>query len=217
MQGHHSADSKTLLYLQRELNLSVPAVKDYHVSRNHVFLLASKDLTASHVISRMLSGFKKTFPPREVKSRERNLCLVLRSLTCLLSDILKLSPDKHLTQKMYFLLAFTLVKRISELHGLSFCVQYSQDWKSCTFSSILNFMAKTQNTSVHDPRFEEFMIPSLDGLMDVDRNILLLCPIRSLKKDLSWVEQCCLDVSNLLISASKRKKGVSQDTIWLWI
>ena len=33
---------------------------------------------------------------------------------------------------------------------------------SCTFSFLPDFVAKTQNPSVPDPQFDEFMVPSLD-------------------------------------------------------
>ena len=53
-------------------------------------------------------------------------------------------------------------KRVSDLHGLSFRVRYSCGWRSCTFSFLPDFVAKTQNPSIPDSRFEEFCIPSLE-------------------------------------------------------
>ena len=66
---------------------------------------------------------------------------------------------------MCFLLPLTSTKRVSKLHGLSLPVRHSLGWKSCTLSYIHDFMAKTQNLTVHDPRFEEFMIPSFDDFV----------------------------------------------------
>ena len=75
-------------------------------------------------------------------------------------------------------------------HGL--CVQYSWGWKSCMFSYIFDFAAKTQNPLIHDPRFEQFTIPSLDDFVDSDSGELLLCPIKILRKYLSWTSNTVL-------------------------
>ena len=80
---------------------------------------------------------------------------------------------------MCILLALTLANRVSGLHGISFYVQHSQEWNSCTFSFVPDFVAKTQNSLIHDPRFEVFTILSLDNFMDGDRDEFLLCPIRA--------------------------------------
>ena len=87
-----------------------------------------------------------------------------------------------------------------------------------TRSLSFDFVAKAHNPSVHDPRFEEFTIPSLDNLiMDGDRDKLLLFLIRAFRKCLSRVEQYRPGMSNLYISASKREKRASQNNILFWI
>ena len=57
------------------------------------------------------------------------------------------------------------------------------------FSFASDFVAKTQNLSIHEPWFEEFTIPCLDDFMDVDRDEMLLCSIRAFRKYLSSMEQ----------------------------
>ena len=47
--------------------------------------------------------------------------------------------------------------------------------RSCTFLFLQDFVAKTQNLSVYDSRFEEFMMPSLSDFVDGDREEMLLC------------------------------------------
>ena len=74
---------------------------------------------------------------------------------------------------------------------------------------VSDFVAKTQNPSVHAPRFKQFMIPSLDDFVDVDRDKLMLCPIRILRKSQSRTEQYCLEISNLFAPTTKRKKRAS--------
>ena len=65
---------------------------------------------------------------------------------------------------------------VSELHGLSFGVRRSRRWKSCTFSVLPDFVAKTQDLSVPDSFFEEFSVPLLDDFVGDDRIELLMCP-----------------------------------------
>ena len=70
-------------------------------------------------------------------------------------------------------------------------------------------MAKTQNPSIHDPMFEEFTIPSLYDIEDGDRDKVLLCPIRTFRKYLSWTEQYRHEISSLFVSVTKKMKLVS--------
>ena len=154
-----------------------------------MFSLAGMDLVANKIISQLFNAFKKTCPSREVKPPEWDLCMVLKILTCPPCELLKLSSDKHLTLKACFLLDFILAKRVSELLGLSSLVWHSRNLKSCKFSFVLGFV-RPQDPSIHDPRFEEFVIPSLEGFIDDDVDELLLCPVRALRKYLLHVEQC---------------------------
>ena len=62
---------------------------------------------------------------------------------------------------------------------------------------------------IYYPRFEEFMIPSLDGFVDGDRDELLLCSISALRKYMSRTEQYCPGISNLFISMTEKKRQVS--------
>ena len=52
-----------------------------------------------------------------------------------------------------------------------------------------DFVAKTQNPSVHDPRFEVFTTLIINDFMNSDRDDLLLCPIRALRKYFLQMEQ----------------------------
>ena len=71
----------------------------------------------------------------------------------------------------------------------SMFVWHSLGWKSCTFSFVPDYVAKTQNPSILDPRFEELMTPFLGSFVDGARDKLLLRNIRVLKKYLSRTEQ----------------------------
>ena len=118
MQGHFPADSRVLSVSAWELNLTVSAIKRYRSSLKHVFALSGTDLASSRVISRMISSFKKSCPPKEIKPLERNLSQILRSLTYPPYEPMKLSSVKHQTWKSCFLFALASAIRGSELHGL---------------------------------------------------------------------------------------------------
>ena len=100
-----------------------------------------------------------------------------------------------------------------KFHDLSFRVWYLRGWKSCTFSFVTVFVAKTQNPSNYDPRLEEFTIPSSDDFVADDKDELLVCPIRARRKYLSHIEQYHPELSNLFFSATKRKKWRSRNTV----
>ena len=87
----------------------------------------------------------------------------------------------------------------------------------CTFGYVPGFMAKTQSPLVHNPRFEEFTVPSSMNFVDGDRDEMLLCPKRVLKKYLGGMEQYCPACANLFISVTKKKKWVSPNTILFWM
>ena len=175
--------------------LSVPAVKGYWAALNHVFSLTGMDLAASSDVSCMFQNFKRSCPPREIRPLDWNLSLVLRCLSRPPFEPLKLTSDNHLTWQMSFLLARALPKRVSELHGLSFQVCLSCSWRSCTFSFLPDFMAKTQNPYIPDSHFEDF----IGG----DQDELLLCPIRARHKYLTQTEQYWPGIEGLLISTGR--------------
>ena len=57
------------------------------------------------------------------------------------------------------------------------------------------------------------MIPSLADFADGDRDEMLFCPIRAIKRYLKRMEQFRLKCSDLFVSIPKRKKWVSQNTV----
>ena len=110
------------LYLHKGLKLAVSVIKRYRAGLNHVFTLAKiLPLTG---IGKMFSSSEKSCPPREIKLPEWNLSLVLRSLTHPPYEPLKLSSDRHLTWKTFYLLAIVLASWVSEVHDLSYRVRH---------------------------------------------------------------------------------------------
>ena len=103
------------------------------------------------------------------------------------------------------------------MHGLSFCVRHLHGWRSCTFSFLPDFVAKTQNPSVPVSSFEEFSVLSLDDFIGGDRDKLLLCPIIALPKYLTRTEQYRLGIEGLFVLTGRCKNWVSRNTISFWL
>lgn len=110
-----------------------------------------------------------------------DVTLVLRSLTRAPYKPLQELSDRDLTLKTVFLLALALVKRVGELHRLSFDIKHSSGWGLVTLDFFPDFVAKTQNASVLDARLESFTIPFLEDFVDNDPDEMLLCPVRVLQ------------------------------------
>ena len=98
MQSHFTAESSVLLYLCKELGLTVPSFKGYSSALNQVLSQMVKDL-ADKIICRMFSSFEKNCHLREIRPLERILALVPKSLIHLPHEPLKLSLVKHLMWK----------------------------------------------------------------------------------------------------------------------
>lgn len=75
-----------------------------------------------------------------------------------------------------FLLALALMNCMGELHGHSYLVQHLKDW-NLLFSCIPEFVAKTQNSSFPDERYESFSVSSLWTLLGV----IALCPVWAMR------------------------------------
>ena len=52
------------------------------------------------------------------------------------------------------------LRRIGELHALSYRVSHTRDWGEISFAFVTSFVAKTQDPSSLAPRFEGFTVPA---------------------------------------------------------
>ena len=75
-------------------------------------------------------------------------------------------------------------------------------------------MAKMLNPAVQDMGLDIFSVPSLENLVDGDREEMVLCPVRAVKRYLSRTEPNLPACSSFLISLG-RKKCVSKNDFWL--
>ena len=141
------------------------------------------------------------------------MSLVLESLWGPPYEPLKRALDRDLTLKTVFLLALASAKRVGELHALSAKVGHSKHWRSLSFSFVPDYVAKTQNPSIPDPRFDGFTIPSLKDYTGDDPDKMNLCPVRALKLDLERTTHLRPKEDRLFISTGREKKEVSKNTI----
>ena len=85
-----------------------------------------------------------------------------------------------------------------------------------TFSFVLDFMAKTQDPSVYDPRFK-FTISSFRDFTGGDQDEMLLCPVCAVQQYLQRTSLFQPKLPHLFISTGFRRKVVSKNTISFWI
>ena len=143
------------------------------------------------------------------------MALVLQSLTNQPYEPIRETEESFLAQKTLFLIALASAKRVGELHALSYRVSHSTDWKVVSFSFVPDFVAKTQDQSSFDPRFESFVVPALPKVSS-SPNGRLLCPVRAVKRYLDRTAQHRPRCERLFI-ATGRNKEVSKNTVSFWL
>ena len=164
--------SEFFLYLHQDLKLTTAAILGCRSTFNHVFTLIGTNLASSRVISRMFTGFEKSYLLRKIKPLEWKLSLVLRNLTCPPYEPVKLFVDKHLSWKTCFFLALTLVKSVT-MSSLSFLTLWPR--------------SRTPQCMIHDLRSTWFH-HRLAFHMETEG--MLFCLIRALEKYFGRNKQC---------------------------
>ena len=205
-----------LIHFRRDKALSVTAVKGYRAAINSVLALKGVDLAQSRELSMLIRSFSKELPARELRPPSWDLVLVLESLTKAPYEPLREATDSLLSEKTLFLLALASAKRIGELHGLSHRISHSEGWGEIAFEFVPGFVAKTQNPSVPDPRFEGFTIPALTR-SNTGIHGRRLCPVRAIRQYLARTAPFRSQSSRLFLSAGRNKKEVSKNTISFWL
>ena len=175
------------------------------------------DLSTSREISMLMRSFAKSVPPREIRPPEWDVTLVLSSLTRAPFEPLGQATLRNVTLKTCFLLALASAKRVGELHGISHEVRHSRGWNSLTFSYVPDFVAKTQDPSVFDAKYESFTVPSLRDFTDGDQDEMLLCPVRAVREYLKRTRMFRPELPRLFLSTGLRRKMVSKNSISFWL
>ena len=202
-------------HLVRDKGLSVPAVRGYRASLNSVFALKGRDLAASREVSMLFRSFSKAARPERLHPPNWDVSLVLQSLTRAPYEPLRSADERFLAQKTLFLIALASAKRIGELHALSYRVSHSRAWGEASFVFVPGFVAKTQDPSSQDPRFDSFTIPALPKARD-NPNGRLLCLVRAVKLYLRRTAPHRPACERLFLTTGPNPKEIAKNTIfWL--
>ena len=206
-----------LIHLRVDKGFSLSALKGYRSTISSVMALKGVDLAASLELSMLFRSFAKSCSPDDLCPPAWDVALVLQSLTEPPYEPLKTVEERFLTQKTLFLIALGSAKQVGELHALSYRVSHSVGWKEVSFSFVPGFVAKTQDQSSLDPRFESFMVPALPK-SNGSPNGRLLCPVRAVKYYLTRTAQHRLQCERLFVTSGRTKKETFKNTVssWLW-
>ena len=164
----------------------------------------------------LIRSFSKSVRPEELRHPAWDVTLVLQSLTRALYKLLRTSDERFLAQKMLFLLALALAKRVGELHTLSHRISHSRDWSGVSFTFVVGFVAKTQDPSSSAPRFEGFTVPALPS-SSANRNGRLLCPLQVVRCYLDCTATYRPRCERLFVTAGCGTKEISKNTVSSWL
>ena len=205
------------IHLHRDKGLSVSAIKGYRATQNSVLTLKGLDLTTSRKLSMLFRSFSRCVPQGELRPPAWDVALVLQSLTGPPYEPLRTVDERYLSHKMLFLLVLASAKRVGELHALSFRVSHSEGRSESSFRFVPGFVAKTQDASSHNLRFEGFCVPTLPK-SSTNPNSRLLCPVRAVRCYLARTAPHRPRCERLFVTAGRRKKEISKNTVsfWLW-
>ena len=205
-----------LVYLRNVKSLSVSAIKGYRSALNSVFALKGLDLAESRELSMLVRSFARQARPCELRPPAWDVVLVLQSLTKAPYEPLRTADERFLAQKTLFLLALASAKRINELHALSYRVTHSERWGEVSFSFVPGFVAKNQDPSVPDSRFDGFVVPALPR-SGADRGGRLLCPVRALRLYLDRTAVHRPRCRRLFVTTGRDKKEIAKNTVSFWL
>ena len=187
-----------LIHLRRDKGFSLSVLKGYRSAINSVLALKRTDLGESRELTMLSRSFAKSCSTTDLRPPAWD------------------AEERLLAHKTLFLLAFASAKRVGELHALSHRVSQSGGWKEVSSSFVPGFVAKTQDQSSLDPRFESFTIPALPKSRD-SPNGRLLCPVRAVKYYLARTAQHRPRCERLFVTSGRAKKEISKNTVSFWL
>ena len=142
-----------------------------------VFRFQLPYLSSHPVLRDLLRSFALESAPHQLRPPAWDLTLVLGFLNTSTFEPLAEVPLRALTQKVLFLLAFAMAKRVGELQALSSIVTFVQG--DACLSYVPDFVAKLESLSRTIPR--SFLVQSLSDFAAGLDDDLLLCPVRALR------------------------------------
>ena len=200
------------IHLLRDRGLSISAIKGYYATLNSVLTLKGLDLAASRELSMLFRSFSRSVRPGELRPPAWDVALVLQSLTGPLYEPLRMEDERFLAHKTLSLLALASAKHVGELHALSFRVSHPKSWSEASFHFVPGFVAKMQDASSHDPRFEGFCVPALPK-SSTNPTSSLLCPVRAVRCYLACTAPHHPRREQLFVTSGRLKKEISKNTV----
>ena len=116
-----------LLFLFKEKNLSVSAIKGYRLMLSFVFRFKLPLIASSKVLKDLIKSFYLQRPIHRSTSFSWDLNKVLVALRSPPFEPLSSISLRHLTQKCLFLVSLTAARRVGELQALSFPMAKQED------------------------------------------------------------------------------------------
>ena len=205
-----------LIHLRKDKGFSLSALKGYRSAINSVLARNGTDLSDSRELSMLFWSFAKSCPTTSLRPLAWDVALVLNSLITAPYEPLKDAEQRLLAHKTLFLLTLASAMRVGELHALSHRVSHSTGWREVSFSFVPGFVAKIQDQSSPDLRFESFTIPALPKSRD-SPNGRLLCPVHAVKHYLTRTAQHRPLCERLFVTSGRTKKEISKDTVSFWL
>ena len=174
-----------------------------------VFKFKLPEIPTSPVLQDLVRSFKIEVPVRPVRPPPWDLEVVLRFLRSSTSDPLSSMSLRSLTNKLLFLVALGMAKRVGELQALSHVVSFSSS--GACLSYVPEFVAKTKSALKSLPR--SFVVNSLDDFaagLDEER---LLSPVRSIREYLKRTSSFVGRSRRLFLSPRSPLRAMSKNGI----
>ena len=198
-----------LLFLFKDLNLSVSCVRGYRSVLSVVFRWKLPDLQTSPVIRDLIRSFSIQRPRGGLSPPCWDLVKVLVALRSPPFEPLGEATFKDLTKKTLFLLALASAKRVGELQALSSRVAWVGGDMAVSYVS--DFVAKTESEQNPIPR--SFLIKSLKEFVGELEQDYWLCPVRAVKYYIQATKDIVSRPRTLFVSPKCRQRSLSKNAM----
>ena len=160
-------------YLKNIKKLSVSAIQGYRAAITPIIHLRNPKYNEAGELDIFFKALNRTTEAKQIRPPHWDVNVVLSSLKSTPYEPFRQAEIKKATMKTIFLVAMATANRVGEIQALSDQVGRAKDG-SLLLSFNHKFIAKTNMS-------REFNIPPLSKITD-DRDELLLCPVRAIKK-----------------------------------
>ena len=199
-------------YLHLEKNLSISNLLGHRAALLPIFKLSGSDFSDSVELNLLFKAFKRKAPSGGIRPPHWDVNLVLLNLKEAPFEPLTASNITECTIKTIFLTALATAQRVGELQALSNNIGFGRDG-SLLLSYSPDFLAKTETLINQVNR--SFKIETLSSITN-DRQELLLCPVRAIKKYLKLTDSPGR-AKKLFVSPRNFSKPLSKNAITLFL